>query len=367
MKKQVFSLLSIIIILLGCTPIRFDQTGQVDQKYTPIDKNNISELSEITTLSGGQDCGVIPTIQVVIDKDLVYGYCSKSSELIIWNVSSEIEEERYVLDIVGDLGFYISKDGNSLFGPNQRLDNFNSDPDKLISEVSIWDINDNLNPTCVDLCVPGDEEYYHSIRGTVISPGGNLVLVYYPFWYELFDLEKNEGYQIALSQDADFYVDIGNMAFHPSNKKLAVSFRETALPWYGDVEIIGLHGPIPFFTRVFKDKSSNTLQYIKALEFSPDGKWLANITDDGINIWRTNIFKTHKSLEINTANIIAFSGDSNLLFIGTNNEIIVYDLYGKELISTIETPNIISISISAGDEILAWGNGKGQIHIFGIH
>jgi len=366
MKKQLFSSILIVFILLGCTPTRYDQPDQAGQQYISFDKYNLSDISEISNLSGGGDCGEITSIQVVLDKDLVYGYCSKSKELIIWNISSKIEEERYGLDVIADLGFSISNEGNLLFGPNVREDKSYSESDGLIYEVSSWAINQNMNSTCVDLCDLDDGEYYEAIRGTAISPNGNMVLVYYPFWYELFDIENNKDYRIALSHDADYFVDIGKMAFHPNKNRLAVSFRETAFSSDGDVQIFRLSGPILFFYRVYKDNSSNKLQDIKALEFSPDGKWLANITNDGVNIWRVNILKTHRLLEFNGPNIISFSGNSDILFIGTNDKLVAYDLYSKEIISIIETPNIKSISIPDGNEILAWGDSNGFIHILGI-
>jgi len=367
MKKQVFLSISIVIILLGCTPSGFDLLDQPGHTYSQIDKSNISDISEIMTFSGGRECGAITAIQLILDKNLVYGYCSKSKELIIWNILSEFEEERYVLDTYGDLGISISKDGNSILSPSQREGYYYSESNEIIKVISIWTKSDHLNPTCIHLCESDyDDEYFESIRGIAISPQGNLVLIYYPFWYELIDLENNESHNVGLSGDADYHVDIGYMTFHPNNEKLAVSYREHVISWYGDVEIFQLSGPSIFDNRRLKDNSNQDLQYVKALEFSPNGKWIANITDDGINLWKINFFKTHRLLEFNKADIIAFSGSSDLLFIGTNDELVVYDLYAKEITSIIKTPNIESISLPSGNEILAWGDSKGLIHILGL-
>ena len=366
MKKQLFSSILIALILLSCTPTRFDQPDQASQQFISFDKNNLSDISEISYLSGGGDCGEISSIQVVLEKDLVYGYCSISRELIIWNISLKIEEERSVLDIDVDLGVSISKDGSSVLGLSQRIINSNSESEEFIYEVLICVQDDSLKYTSLHLCELGEDEYFEAIRGIHISPNGKFALVYYPFWYELYDLENNEDYYVGLSGDADYYVDIGYMAFHPNSKKLAVSFRDTAICSYGDVQIFQLHGPSFMLYKGYKDKSNQMLQTVKDLEFSPDGKWLANITDDGINVWRINILKTHRLLDFKSANIIAFSSDSELLFIGTNDELVVYNLSAKEIIYKIKTPNIESLSISNGNQILAWGDSSGFIHILGI-
>jgi len=366
MKKKAFLTLSIIFVLLGCTPTRLDQGERAGHNNIPIDRNNISEISEITNLSGGKDCGAITTIQLVPEKDLVYGYCSISKELIIWSISSETEEERYVLDIDGELGISISKDGSSVLGLSQKIIKNSSDPEEFFNDILVCVKDDSMRYTSLHLCEPGETDYYGAIRGIHISPDGNFVLVYYPFWYELYDLENNEDDYVGLSGDADYYVDIGYMAFHPRSNELAVSFLDTAIRSYGDVQTFPLHGPSFMLFQGYKDTSDQVLQNINDLEYSHDDKWLANITDDGINVWRTNILKTHRLLDIKAANIIAFSGDSELLFIGTNDELIAYNLHTKEIISKIKTPNIESLSITSGNELLAWGDGNGMIHILGI-
>ncbi|MCK5793083.1 MAG: WD40 repeat domain-containing protein [Anaerolineales bacterium] len=337
-------------------------------KNTSISRDNISFIEEVFVMSACKESDKITSFVLKPDRAEIVVYCMGNSEILVLDISTSEVLESYKLNILSQ-GVEISNNGNVVVGATKSKDSTTIDPDLIgdfIGGVYVWIIDDINRPVCVDWCESGDEEFYGFSRGITISKDGKQVIEYDSSSFILLDLENKTREYVLLSQDADFHVSIGEITFHPNGKKYAVSFLENDGFIKGNVQISRFSGPLSNFPDVVNKNQKADPVYVKALEFTPDGKWLANITDQGVNIWRVLWGKPRTLSTIQNPQNIVFDVNSNMLFIQAENSIIVYDLKRDELISELDTPGITSITISFGNEYLAWGDEEGKIHLWGI-
>ena len=72
------------------------------------------------------------------------------------------------------------------------------------------------------------------------------------------------------------------------------------------------------------------------------------------------------TMEISGGRILEFDAKSELLFIGTEDKIIVFDIKKETILVEIQTPMISAISISPNNDFLVWGDSAGMVHIVKI-
>lgn len=358
--------ISLILLFSACCSNNEDIVGdQIDQypHFPPITISNVVDISELSILSTSEECGKITTLQVLSARESVIGHCLGSGNLIIWDIFSQEELATHALGIGSWEGTHFSKEGNFVIGATKVVDSSLVDSPwsgESIGYIYVWDIDNISKPTCVDSCESVDEEYYTYARGTAISSDGNIAIAYYPFFFFVLDLENQNKSTVLLSQDADFSVSIGDMAIDPSNKKYAVSFLE------GDVHVYRFGGLFSIIPNIVNKKPEEELIFVRSLEFSPDGKWLANITNQGINIWKVLWGKPKSISTITNPQNLVFDANSEILYIQADNSVVVYDFKKGNVISELNTPGITSITISSGNEYFAWGDEGGKIHLWGI-
>jgi WD40 repeat protein len=333
---------------------------------SPFSKDNLPFIGETLVLKACKEQGEVSALLINPEKGEIVGYCMGSGEIKILEITTSKELESYPLGIDGH-EVEISSDGSTIVGATIARDSSLLDPfwlGELIGGVYIWKINDMNHPLCVDWCEPGDEEYYGFSRGISVSKNGDQVIEFDSSSYILFDVETQSRRDVLLSHDADFHVSVGGITFHPSGKKYAVSFLENDRLIKGDVQIFRFSGPFTGIPNVISRNSDNEPAYVKSLEFSPDGKWLANITDKGVNIWQVLWGRSRSISTINNPQNLIFDANSEILFIQAENSIVVYDFRKGNIVSEINTPGITTITVSSGNEYLAWGDKDGKIHLW---
>lgn len=116
--------------------------------------------------------------------------------------------------------------------------------------------------------------------------------------------------------------------------------------------------------------------WVRSIEFSRDGKWLASVGNDGeLRVWSTDSVSDQTqgrvlAKEEHALTMVAFHPDSDRLFIaGFHTEIECWSLSaGQKLWSvTSSTNDNRALRISPNGELLAWGGRDGIVHVYDVN
>jgi serine/threonine protein kinase/WD40 repeat protein len=204
----------------------------------------------------------------------------------------------------------------------------------------------------------------------------------------------------------DLLGDASKLAFSPSADQLAICI--------GKIDIGILDIPAGKFIKTFTAHD----QSIRAMQYSPDGKWLASASDDGtLRTWRTDGFQLASSkwghvraiadvafspdssliatagrlcaktwscrtlpslnlgleplLELELQHVQAAAGSSRVLIKDRVNRLFAGDLNGRNgleipLTNDGSSSSIRDVGISTDGQKVAWCDGKAKLHLFMI-
>ncbi len=104
------------------------------------------------------------------------------------------------------------------------------------------------------------------------------------------------------------------------------------------------------------------------LKFDGTHSWLAWLTDKKLVIWnlRNYTLPLHLNAKLEETNVLCFDRTGNLLFVGTNQGILVYDVKIRKQISEFNVGKVTAIYFTRDNHLLVWGDAYGNVHLWGI-
>lgn len=303
----------------------------------------------------------------------------KNGYLVRWNLR-DIQITKYRLDVASQNSINFSADGNRLLTPSRITDN-----DEII-EINVWDTNTGESLFCdgnSEKCPEG----YHWDRapqvGYFLNSSGELL-----FSYTLMDIDN---YAFSLSdyevQNVDDvleipYGDIIRMSdkyFSDPNAEVALMTMDVNSEYL----VFALHNgmvrieeSIPFrsednyfFIRNLIDGLETKSVEIVDLKIDNTRTWLAVLREDKLLVW--NLQRGYFTpLKINDSifdgNAIAFDQAGQLLAVGTDSNIVIYDLKRGKVVNTLSVENTTALIFSRDNQMLISGDSTGHLYIFGV-
>jgi WD40 repeat protein len=327
------------------------------------------EMSEIKQLVLAKTSGKVAIANYFPAKNILMAVYLGDGYIRAWDIGDAIVSFERNLGIVSDISSAFDESGNLVMGAllHEFKKNDFDDLVEYVGGVAIWDIDTGKLVYCVvHPCDKSAIEWQReAIVGATLDPNGRWVFENREIWISLSDITGVEP-SYSFSEGGDEKPRYATLiAINSYNNRYAIADRE------GEVIIneIGRTGLGWILSRFFLGTYDEKARHeTKALNFSPDGKLLARIQDDRLTVWRITDQGGVSYIEHNIpkGGLLAFDRSSSMLFIGTNEAILIWDLKNKMFLGEYATPGITSLAISMDNRVLIWGDISGGVHVWGI-
>ena len=372
--KTLIAFLASAALLIGCgggveeSEPSFTPPGLFSQEFSPLDSSSVMDMSELKQLVSNAVSGTVAVANYFPAKNVLLAVYVGDGFLRAWDIdNSKVLLERD-LGIVSSIGFGLDESGNQIMGAmlHSIKENDFGELAEYVGGVAIWDTNTGKLLYCVvHPCDRSSSEWQRdAVSGVTFDHIGRWVIENREIWISVSDITDPDT-SYSFSEGGDEYPKYtGLVAIDSYNNRYAIALRE------GEVIIgeIGKTGLGWIISKVFLGTYEEGVRHeITALSFSPDGKWLARIQDDILTVWKTDTRaeKLHLEHKIPDGRLLAFDRASELLFMSTNEAINIWNIKEMSFIGEYATPDITSLSISADNRLLIWGDSSGIVHIWG--
>jgi WD40 repeat protein len=174
---------------------------------------------------------------------------------------------------------------------------------------------------------------------------------------KLYDMPSGQTVSLTTNDSSRFYLGDERVRFQPNDDNiLAYTTGDTF------IHIITHEG------EAIADLTGNTND-INDMAFSPDGRYLASVNDDGILlIWDTENWDEIAYVEVGAARALAFNADSSLIAVGGEQDITFWDVDTESLVGTIEghTTEVFQLAFTAGGNTLASLSYDGTLRLWAV-
>jgi WD40 repeat protein len=244
---------------------------------------------------------------------------------------------------------------------------------EYLGGIGVWNANAGdlmicIRATCDATKEGEDKEPVFALSspiGFTIDPRGEWTLIYGLRFIKYVNLNTKESSSITYgTQIGEDLKLIGNVAFDYQGRRIAIAYQEGGVVIQkfpsSDFDL--------FSTTLQESQNSNVHLPVAALSFSPNNKWLARIYQSRVTVW--NVEEQQQGVFINEiipdVNKLSFDPSSNLLFVATSSEIAVLNLKSGKKMTTYNTPDITSMTISKDGRLVIWGDQHGKVHFLGF-
>lgn len=360
------NLLKKIVIILSTTILLAASVSSISRPpgslWELVGIENVKNLKEFKLIHGNTTYGSVVALHF---SDTYISAYYEDGYLRNWDLADYSLINEFFIGLADTRKIEFSTDSNFLIGPlyNQIRDNGYDELVEYIGGIGVWDTSTGQMIFCYSLSCetdPSSEDIINSIDdlGVTISSSGHWVTIYSEYGLTLKNLSRRSLTTIY-GVHPDYWETISIVKFRPGKKQYAFAYRE------GHISVSSLN---PIFIGRYRQlgEEGEELKTILALEFSPDGKWLARIMDGQLDVWQLHLVGDTMYNYSNTpeAHMLKFGTASELLYVLEKDQIIVIDLDQVDEESRIKLPNITSFAISK--TMLVWGDEMGNIHIWGL-
>jgi WD40 repeat protein len=343
--------------------------GLYSQVLSPLNSLSVMDMSELKELDTNTVVGSVGIARYFPEKNTLLAVYIGDGFLRAWDIGDAKVVSEQNFGIISNVGLDFNESGDLVIGAmlHKITENDFGELAEYIGGVAVWDIDaGDLIKCVVHPCDKFSSSWQRdAISGVALDSQGQWVIENREIWISVSDITGSETpYSFSESENEDPRY-AGLIAIDSNTGRYGIAFRE------GEVVIgdIGKRGPTQAFSKIFLGTyEKGTRHEITALNFSPDGKLLARIQDDNLTVWKIDTLSgdLYFAHNIPHSHLIAFNQSSDLLFIGTNDLISIWNIKEMEFIGDYATPNITSLSVSSDNRLLIWGDQKGVVHILGV-
>lgn len=193
--------------------------------------------------------------------------------------------------------------------------------DQPDDNLSLWNTTSN---EITSISIP---QMITQVRGLDVNAAGSKV-AYIPSSevVRLYDVESGQTESLTTNESRTHFL-LGNerVYFKPGDDNiLAYTIGDTF------IHIITDEG------QEIADLTGNS-NLVRDIAFSPDGRYLASVNDDGILlIWETENWEEIAYVEVGGAHSVAFNADASLISVGGDHDISFWEIESESLVRTIE-------------------------------
>lgn len=342
--------------------------GIYTQALTPLNLTNITHASELSKLIVLPE-GPVAAATYFPQKNVLLAVYTQDGTLKTWDVDQAVVVAEHKLGIVGTPGIGFDRTGDLVIGAlnAEIMENDFGEWIRVVGGIAIWKTETGELVKCVvSPCDIQPPTIFKPDRyGVALHPEARWVIGYSDLGVSVEDLWNGKtDYAYTPGWDGRMRY-IGLIAFDPTSGRYAIACQE------GEILVVEVGKEIGWFasTEIRLDAyERNKKHRITGLSFSPNGEWLGRVQDDVLTVWKIRARDGDLYSKFNLAHgqLLAFDQSSELLFIGTDDTTLVWDVIGKEIVGEIATPGITTLSVSADNRLLVWGDKFATVHVWGV-
>ena len=368
--------IAIAILVSGCWPVKeeakpsFTNSGIYSQVFSPLSSSTIVDISELAKLAVDVHSGPIAVAGYFPQKNILFAVYIGDGTLRAWDIDKATISFEHSLGISSTVGAGFDETGNLVIGAlhDEIRENDFGEIEHFIGGVAVWNTETGSLARCVVFpcgkTTPSPQMQRNFISGAALDPQGQWIVSYSGLRISVEDIADIEtAYSFSEGNPGNMRY-IALITFDPTSGRYAIAVQE------GEIIIEKIGKELTWFAPkihlgTYKERERHE---ITGLSFSPDGKWLARIQDDVVSLWKVDARKGELYTEhyIPDGRLLAFNPSSELLFIGTKETIRIWDIRKMKFIGELNAPEITSLSVSADNKLLIWGDKSAILHIWGI-
>lgn len=372
------SVLSVLAVLILCScrssASEAADSSQFSTNFMPFNLENVDDLESVAVWHVTQVNTPISKIRYNISKNkLIVVVDATSTITIVVPESGKLVSQTF-LDLSKFHTFNINSDGSLLLGGVQ----YEVDLEKTTNryeQIAIWNTSTGLIEKCITggcLADMGEISEDETDLGAVADGAFENLVSFDEDTYSFSVYSNNElvysGYALVNNLDSDNWKRIGDIAIDSANHRLAIIYQE------GEVRLDTIsHSEntplIPFeFSERLNMYDGNQPQEIQMSTFDADGHLLAVVRGGKLAVWDADGWNKKQLLvyEVGQIHGLSFDMQGALLFVGVEDQVLIFGLKDKEIIAQLSTPNISTLCISEDNRLLFWGDVDGNVHVWGI-
>jgi len=348
------------------------QPIQRTQGYAELSPETVADMAEVAALPSSEEGRVIAMIQTDTANEHLLAV-SEDGKFRRWSLETLEVIAEFDFMSASPRGGNFSSDGTMVVTPGRVT------PSNLLNGYTVWNTQTGellkcWGPHCPE-GDPDDADYLDI--GILLDPIGNWVVEYGGSAIEAEAINENAAVMREL-YDRGFNRDqhVSWMTIDPSGKYLAYAVEEGQVKVYqteGFLDPASIRDPsrgkdLFVGSRTYGDYDANA--DIQTLNLSVDftRTWLAWLNEENLFVWDMRRFTSspHIQIPIDNGNSMAFNQRGDLLAVGTDSGILIFDLEKGEKISQLEVSKVTALYFTRDNRLMIWGDANGDIHIWGV-
>ena len=361
LKKMLIISIFTLTALFGCksdTPDEGQVISSYSQFFSSIEFASVDQIVEVRNID--VNGGPIAAVYLKPGTDQLLIVSIGDGVLRTVDLESRDIIKEFDLGITVSTGIGFDRDGELMIAARQQVSMDDGFGERLyIGDMRVWRTSTGEMITFVDRNIYGE---YGIALGSDIDSSGERYLNFDELVVGASTISGDHSSISLVGSVGSTYRTISLVEFEEEGKRIATAFDQG----YTKVEF-----GAPYFRIGYTRLGSfeeGSLQPVADLDFSQNGRYLAQITMDTISIWRLGLFRGRLKVEteIPGAEHIEFSSNDDYLIVSTSDEIKVLDVATGEIVSEIEAPGITTFITAEDDRFLIWGDQEGIVHVLGV-
>jgi WD40 repeat protein len=366
-------------LLIDTLAVDISEPIQRTTRLVELNSETIVNASEKATLSPISDSnGVVEMIQASQDDSLLVVYSNGIFRRWDLNAMQSVAEFNFLA--ASPRGVNFSADGSLVITPGSVV------TAAELNGYSVWDTRTGEVVVCEGpQCPEGWSHLKTALAGTGLTPNARWIIDYLDSYIHA------NGIQIRISGswniDSDPYDisdnTISRIAFDSTGSYIACATEEGRLLVFDIENLFNPTGRTNEDIIAGRGEGEGSLIKIKSrqygsyqvdahiittdLVFDDTRTWLAQLTNQDLIVWdlRRVVFPRRMKISVEGGSVLAFNHAGNLLAVGTEKGIILFDLGGQKQIASFEVGEVTALYFSRDDRLLLWGDSDGAIHLWG--
>jgi WD40 repeat protein len=350
--------------LSACTPPKGETDNIYTEKFSILSPANVTDVQDLDSLSY-LGAGSVGGLGFRSSDGLLLAAYLGDGFLRGWDLSTKTMAFEHKLSLVSSTGLEFDVAGDYIIGPQysqMRDDDYYMQ--EYIGGVGLWETTSGNLVLCLDsICnEPLGSENLQDI-GAAIDPTGTKVVVFDHNVFLLIDIKtSNSSINLVNSPENIFgltsWEPLGKSIFNRDGEKLYIARL---------LGTVNVSGGFPDLRELIS-KTSEVYMPVEAIALDSEDKHFARIQGGRLNVWQLGLFNNQLlyESEIPNGKLLSFDKSGDLLFVGTENTILILDIENQKLIKEIPAIDLSVIFISPDNRLVFWGDKNGIIHIWGI-
>jgi len=362
-------------------PVSISKPIEQTMGLLELNSDTVVNVTKIGTIANSLDLGdVVEMMQSPGNDDLLVIYASGIFQR--WDLNTFQLKSGFDFLAADSRGVSFSADGSRVITPGSVSHTLE------LNGYTIWDTQSGEIIDCIGHHCPGGWAQINSYQtGIGLTPNNKWIIGY------LASFLHANGVSLRMAGtwdiDDDPYdtsdITINNIAFDSSGYYLACATEENQVYVFDVDELFNPAGidnediltgsgrPAvtsfpPIRSRQYGNYDPDAKTITNDLAFDDTRSWLAQLTEDNLVIWdlRKTIFPRWMQIPVKDASVLAFNHAGNLLAVGTDREILFFDLESRSQVVSISVGEVTELYFSRDDRLLVWGDADGTIHLWGV-